>query len=273
MGALGQNDALVGAASSLQPHEELAAFFHDVYVITMSRGARRVLDTVTGAIAAHCGIAANLGNTQVLLARRAAPRASHALRSTVPPSLAAPYAEARDAALWNEGLAYARAVAARLRGFLPRLIGRVGLMRSRSDRRVVPVSRKHGSPSSFPRRTGQALPGCKKQAARAWLQAEGWAIVVFLCKTCWREPGRTDGSSRPASACGLPPTLATPLPGRRRHVRRPRGTARAACARGVRLGRMVGLQKPDGGVRGLVMSDVFGRVVARTLAQQHAGAF
>ena len=57
-----------------------------------------------------------------------------------------------------------------------------------------------------------------------------------------------------------------------------RGTARdcrgaVAVLAGVRLGRMVGLQKPDGGVRGLVMSDVFRRVVARTLAQQHAGAF
>ena len=42
---------------------------------------------------------------------------------------------------------------------------------------------------------------------------------------------------------------------------------------GVRLGRMVGLRKPDGGVRGLVMSDAFRRLVARTLAQQYAGAF
>ena len=42
---------------------------------------------------------------------------------------------------------------------------------------------------------------------------------------------------------------------------------------GVRLGRMVGLRKPDGGVQGLVMSDTFRRLVARTLAQQYAGAF
>ena len=40
---------------------------------------------------------------------------------------------------------------------------------------------------------------------------------------------------------------------------------------GIRLGRIVALQKPDGGVRGLV--DAFRRVVARTLAQQYAGAF
>ena len=43
--------------------------------------------------------------------------------------------------------------------------------------------------------------------------------------------------------------------------------------RGLRLGRMVALQKPDGGVRGLVMSDVFRRLVGRTLAQQFSGPF
>ena len=36
---------------------------------------------------------------------------------------------------------------------------------------------------------------------------------------------------------------------------------------------MVALQKPDGGVRGLVMSDVFRRLVGRTLAQQFSGHF
>jgi len=41
----------------------------------------------------------------------------------------------------------------------------------------------------------------------------------------------------------------------------------------VRLGRLVALRKPDGGVRGLVMSDVFRRLVSRTLAQQFAPAF
>ena len=39
---------------------------------------------------------------------------------------------------------------------------------------------------------------------------------------------------------------------------------------GMRLGRMVALRKPDGRVRGLVMSDVFRRIVARTMAQQLA---
>ena len=42
---------------------------------------------------------------------------------------------------------------------------------------------------------------------------------------------------------------------------------------GLRLGRMVALQKPQGGVRGLVMGDVFRRLVARTLAQQCGDAF
>ena len=38
---------------------------------------------------------------------------------------------------------------------------------------------------------------------------------------------------------------------------------------GVRLGRMVGLRKPDGGVRGLVMSDAFRRLVASAEAFLH----
>ena len=38
------------------------------------------------------------------------------------------------------------------------------------------------------------------------------------------------------------------------------------------LGRVVALTKPSGGTRGLVAGDVFRRIVARTLAQQFAGA-
>ena len=38
----------------------------------------------------------------------------------------------------------------------------------------------------------------------------------------------------------------------------------------VRLGRMIALQKPDGGVRGIVVGDVFRRSVGRTLAEQYA---
>ncbi|CAE7229638.1 unnamed protein product, partial [Symbiodinium pilosum] len=39
-------------------------------------------------------------------------------------------------------------------------------------------------------------------------------------------------------------------------------------AAGLRLGRMVALLKPSGGIRALVMGDVFRRLVSRTLAQQ-----
>ena len=38
----------------------------------------------------------------------------------------------------------------------------------------------------------------------------------------------------------------------------------------VRLGKMTALQKPDGGVRGVVGGDVFRRLVGRTLAKQFA---
>ena len=41
----------------------------------------------------------------------------------------------------------------------------------------------------------------------------------------------------------------------------------------LRLGRMVALTKPTGGVRGLIMGDVFRRLVARTLAQQFGDKF
>ena len=41
----------------------------------------------------------------------------------------------------------------------------------------------------------------------------------------------------------------------------------------LRLGRMVALTKPTGGVRALVMGDVFRRLVARTLARQFGAAF
>ena len=37
----------------------------------------------------------------------------------------------------------------------------------------------------------------------------------------------------------------------------------------IRCGRMIALQKPDGGVRGIVVGDVFRRAVARTIAQQY----
>ena len=40
--------------------------------------------------------------------------------------------------------------------------------------------------------------------------------------------------------------------------------------RAIRLGRLTALQKPDGGVRGIVVGDVFRHLVARTIAQQYA---
>ena len=39
---------------------------------------------------------------------------------------------------------------------------------------------------------------------------------------------------------------------------------------GIRLGRMTALQKPDGGVRGIVVGDIVRRLVARTMAKQVA---
>ena len=47
----------------------------------------------------------------------------------------------------------------------------------------------------------------------------------------------------------------------------------AAILEGLRLRRMVALQKPNGRVRGLVMGDVLRLLVSRTLAQQMAQHF
>ena len=51
------------------------------------------------------------------------------------------------------------------------------------------------------------------------------------------------------------------------------GQVPAAIIPALRLGRMVALSKPTGGVRALVMGDAFRRVVARTLAQQYGDEF
>ena len=40
----------------------------------------------------------------------------------------------------------------------------------------------------------------------------------------------------------------------------------------IRWGRMTALQNPDGGIRGIVVGDVFRRLIARTMAQQIADA-
>ena len=47
----------------------------------------------------------------------------------------------------------------------------------------------------------------------------------------------------------------------------------ASIVAGLRLGRMVALQKPNGRIRGLVMGDIFRRTVVRTIAQQMAESF
>ena len=49
----------------------------------------------------------------------------------------------------------------------------------------------------------------------------------------------------------------------------------AACSKGdviegLRVGRLTALQKPDGGVRGIVVGDIVRRLVARTMAKQVA---
>ena len=49
-----------------------------------------------------------------------------------------------------------------------------------------------------------------------------------------------------------------------------RGRIPADVLAAVRVGRMTALQKPDGGVRGIVVGDVFRRLVARTIARQFA---
>ena len=49
-----------------------------------------------------------------------------------------------------------------------------------------------------------------------------------------------------------------------------RGQIPSDVVAAVRLGRMTALQKPDGGVRGIVVGDYFRRLVSRTLAKQFA---
>ena len=63
--ALGQHDALCQAAAALHPDDALMAFLDDLYVVTVPERARAALDSTTGAVATHCGIAPNLGKTRV----------------------------------------------------------------------------------------------------------------------------------------------------------------------------------------------------------------
>ena len=52
------------------------------------------------------------------------------------------------------------------------------------------------------------------------------------------------------------------------HLKFARGRMPAEILQAVRIGRMMALQKPQGGVRGIVVGDFLRRSVARTLAQQ-----
>ena len=63
--ALGQHDALCQAAAALNPDDALMAFLDDLYVVTVPERARAALDSTTGAVGTHCGIAPNLGKTRV----------------------------------------------------------------------------------------------------------------------------------------------------------------------------------------------------------------
>ena len=47
-----------------------------------------------------------------------------------------------------------------------------------------------------------------------------------------------------------------------------RGQVPPNALEGLKLGRITALEKPDGGVRGIVVGVVFRRIVARTIAQQ-----
>ena len=49
-----------------------------------------------------------------------------------------------------------------------------------------------------------------------------------------------------------------------------RGEVPAEVVEVLRMGRMTALRKPDGGVRGIVVGDMFRRLVSRTLAKQFA---
>ena len=49
-----------------------------------------------------------------------------------------------------------------------------------------------------------------------------------------------------------------------------RGQAPVAAVEGVRMGRITALQKPNGGIRGIVVGDILRRLIARTMAKQMA---
>ena len=59
--ALAQHDALVEAASKLNPNERVFSFLEDLYVTTSKQRARVVFDTVSESVFRHAGVRAHLG--------------------------------------------------------------------------------------------------------------------------------------------------------------------------------------------------------------------
>ena len=68
--ALGQHTALEAASAELRDGEFLAAFLDDLYVVASAERARPAIDSVTGAVELHAGVAANRGKTGSTAPRR-----------------------------------------------------------------------------------------------------------------------------------------------------------------------------------------------------------
>ena len=59
--ALGQHEGLVTAQRLLPEGDTLVAYLDDIYLLTQRQHARVAFDIVTGCIAEHCGVSANMG--------------------------------------------------------------------------------------------------------------------------------------------------------------------------------------------------------------------
>ena len=73
-----------------------------------------------------------------------------------------------------------------LRAFLQRPIGRGGQTRSPSYRRAGPASRKRGSPSSAPQRTGPVRLACGRRRRPEHSCKQKVGLLFHLGRTCWR---------------------------------------------------------------------------------------
>ena len=115
-----------------------------------------------------------------------------------------------------------------------------------------------------------------------WLsnfQPEGGCTPLDLNKFCGNLRGARRGAAAGPSACTaehmrvmLDDEACTELLGFAAQ-RLADADVPASVLEGLRVGRMVALRKQSGGIRGLVMADVFRHLVSRTLAQQAATAF